>query len=99
LSSTRVISCGNRSAAPAPALLGPCAVIGEIEALLDEGVDIDDPVLARAFARMQQHVLDDAIGTFSVLHDFVEIAPQGRRQLVDLGASLFIERDAFQRVL
>ena len=29
-------------------LLGPRPVIGEIEALLDQGVDIDRPMLARA---------------------------------------------------
>ena len=57
-------------------LLGPRPVIGEIEALLDEGVDIDRPVLARAFARVQQHVLDDGIGALAVLHDLVEIALQ-----------------------
>ena len=60
MSSTRVISCGNRSTSPAAGiegplqgdiealLLGPRPVIGEIEALLDEGVDIDRPVLSRA---------------------------------------------------
>ena len=57
-------------------LLGPRPVIGEVEAFLDEGVDIDEPVLARAFARVQQHVLDDRIGALAVLHDLVEIALQ-----------------------
>ena len=63
-------------------------MIGEIEALLDEGVDIDRPVFARAFARMQQHVLDDGIGALAVLHDLVEIALQRIRNLIDLGAQL-----------
>src|SRR6202011_5730847 len=41
--------------------LGPRSVISEIETFFDEGVDIDRSVLARAFPRMQQHVLDDRI--------------------------------------
>ena len=59
-------------------------MIGEIEAFLDEGIDIDGPVLTRAFARVQQHVLDDGIGALAVLHDLVEIALQRIRQFVDL---------------
>ena len=61
-------------------LLGPRAVIGEIEAFFDQGVDIDEPVLTRTFARVQQHVLDDGIGALAVLHDLVEIALQRIRQ-------------------
>jgi hypothetical protein len=49
-------------------------VIGEVEAFLDKGVDIDGPVLAGVLARMQQHVLDDGIGALAVLHHLVEIA-------------------------
>jgi hypothetical protein len=49
-------------------LLGPCPVIGEIEALIDQGVDIDRPVLSRPLTRMQQHVLDDRVGALAVLH-------------------------------
>ena len=55
-------------------LLGPRPVIGEVEAFFDEGVNIDGPMFPRAFARVQQHVLDDGIRTLSVLHDLVEIA-------------------------
>ena len=54
------MSCGKTSASPAVGsndrlqrdiealLLGPRPVIGEIEAFLDEGIDIDKPVLTRA---------------------------------------------------
>ena len=95
------MSCGKTSASPAVGikrlfqrdiealLLGPRPVIGEIEAFLDEGVDIDGPMLTRAFARVQQHVLDDGIGALAVLHDLVEIAPQRIRQFVDLAAPLY----------
>ena len=55
-------------------LFGPRAVVGEVEAFLDKGVDIDKPVLTGAFARVQQHVLDNGICTLAVLHDLLEIA-------------------------
>ena len=61
-------------------LLGAGTMIGEIEALLDERVDIDQPMFARSFARMQQHVLDDGVGALAVLNDLVEIVAQGVRQ-------------------
>ena len=105
------MSCGKTSASPAagssdslerdiePLLLGARAVIGEVEALLDQRIDIDEPVLARALARVQQHVLDDRIGALAVLHDLVEIAAQHSGQLVDLPARLVVDRQAFQRVL
>jgi len=48
----------------------------EVEALLDERIDIDNSVFTRAFARVQQHVLDDGIGALAVLDDLVEVAPQ-----------------------
>src|SRR5687768_13073924 len=35
-----------------PLLLGTCTVIGEIETLLDDGVDVGRPMLARAMARV-----------------------------------------------
>ena len=57
-------------------LLGPSAVVGEIDGFLDEGVDVDGPVLSRALARVKEHVLDDEICALAVLHDLVEIAPQ-----------------------
>ena len=89
-----MISCGSSSASPAAGievliqpdleilLLGAGAVIGEIEALLDQRIDVDRPVLARALARMQQHVLDDGVGALAVLHHFFEIALQHRCQFV-----------------
>ena len=42
-------------------LLSPRTVIGEVEALLDDGVDIDGPMLPGSLTRMQQHVLDDRL--------------------------------------
>src|SRR5258707_490351 len=54
--------------------LGPRPVISEIEAFLDQRVDIDRSMLARALARVQQHILDDRICALAVLHHFVETA-------------------------
>ena len=97
------MSCGNTSACASgwikrslqgngeALLFGPRAVIGEVEAFLDEGVDIDRPVLTRAFARVQQHVLDDGIGPLAVLHDLIEIALQRIGNLADLCSQLAVE--------
>ena len=48
---------------------------------------------------MQQHVLDDGIGTLAVLHDLVEIAAQHIGQFVDLLAPFFIEVHVFEGFL
>src|SRR5215211_2548806 len=47
-----------------------CAVIGEIEALIEKRIDIRRSVLSGAFSRVQQHVLDDRVGALTVLDDF-----------------------------
>jgi hypothetical protein len=39
---------------------------------------------------VQQHVLDDGIGTLAVLHDLVEIALQRIGNLANLGSQLGI---------
>ena len=39
--------------------LGPSAVVGEVQALLDERVDAGKAPLAGALARVEEHVLDD----------------------------------------
>ena len=79
-------------------LLGARSVIGEIEALLDQGVDIDRPVLSRPLTRMQQHVLDDRVGALAVLYDLVEIALQHIRNLADLRTQLAVEVRASERL-
>ena len=43
---------------------------------------------------MQQHVLDDRIGTLAMLNDLFEIAPQHIGQFGDLGARLLVDRYA-----
>ena len=66
-------------------------MIGEIEALFDEGVGVIRPMLARAFARVQQHILDDGVGAFAVLHDLVKIVAQGVRQFGYFGERISID--------
>jgi len=72
-------------------------VIGKIEAFLDDRIDVDDPMLAGAFARVQQHVLDDGVGTLAVLYNLVEISPQGVRQFGDLNALAFAHGQVHER--
>src|SRR4029077_17234378 len=72
-------------------LLRPRSVIGEIEALIDQGVNIDRSVLSRALTRMQQHVLDDRVGALTMLHDLVEIALERIRNLTDLRAQFGVK--------
>ena len=82
-----------------PLLVGPRPVPGEIEAFLNESINIDRPVLSGALTRMQQHVLDDRIGTLAVLYDLVEIAPQRVGQLFNLAARFMVDRYTVQGVL
>jgi len=77
---------------------GPRPVPGEIEALLNQRIDIDGPVFARAFARVQQHVPDDGIGTLAVLHNLVEVAPECVHQFGNLTALLFSDVQIRERL-
>ena len=52
-------------------LLGPRAVVGEVEAFFDDGVDVDRPVLAGALARVQQHTYPTEVGN-AVLKEFYD---------------------------
>ena len=73
------------------------AMIRKIEAVLDEGVDIDQPMFARPLARMQQHVLDNRIGPPAVLYDFVEIIAQRIRQFCYFLARILVDLHSAQR--
>ena len=57
-------------------LFGACAVIGEIEALFHQGIDIDLLMLARALPRVQQHVLDNRVRALTVLYDLFKVTAQ-----------------------
>ena len=70
----------------------PRAVIGEVQRLINEGIEIDSPALARDAARVLQHRLDDIVGALAVLGDLVEIAGQHLDRLVDLHTRVLVER-------
>jgi len=103
LRNTRVISCGASSIAATAGveiafqgdvearILGARAVIGEVERLVDKGIEINRAALARHSARVFQHALDDAVGAPAVLGDLFEIAGQHVDRLVDFGAGVFVE--------
>src|SRR3984957_2303697 len=65
-------------------LLRSRAVVRKIEAVFNDGVDLHRAAFARSFTRMQQHVLDDGVGTLPVLDHLLEISLQHLRQFVEL---------------
>ena len=67
-------------------------MIGEVQRLLDQRVEVDRPALARDPARVFEHALDDAVGALAVLGDLVEVAAQHLDDLVDRGALVVAER-------
>ena len=73
-------------------------MIGKIEALREQRVEIDRPPLAGAFARMQQHVLDDRVGALAMLHYLFEIAFQHLRQLVEFCSFFVIKNNWLESI-
>ena len=47
-------------------------------------------MLSRAFARVQQHVLDDGVGALAVLYDLLEVVAQGVREFGYFSAGLVV---------
>src|SRR3984893_7772096 len=104
LRNTRVISCGASSMGARPrsnsrsrvmlkrASWGAGAMIGEVQRLLDQAVEVDRAALARDPARVFEHALDDAVGALAVLGDLVEVAAQHLDDLVDRRALVVGER-------
>ena len=66
-------------------------MIGEVQRLLDEGIDVDALPLAAATARMREHALDDIVGPLAMLRDAFEIAGQCFNNLLGLGALIRIQ--------
>ena len=67
-------------------------MIGEVQSLLDQAVQIDLPALARDPARVFEHGLHDIVGAPAMLGDFLEIAGEHLDRLVDLAALVLVER-------
>src|SRR3954471_11117694 len=72
-------------------LLGSSAVIGEVQALLDRGIEVDAAALSGALARVEKHVFDDGVRAPAMLDDSAEVAFEHPRDLLDLGPERPIE--------
>ena len=97
----RRMSCGKTSAPPADgskdclsltskpcvSARAPCREKG----FLNESIDINHPMLTRAFARVLQHILDDSIRASAMMHDLIEIALQRVGQFVDFSSGFIVE--------
>src|SRR5262249_12307258 len=68
------------------------AVIGKVQALLKERIQIGSLPVSAAAARMLQHASNDAVGATTVFGDLFEIAGQHPDRLKDLGAFSSIQR-------
>ena len=66
-------------------------VIGEVQRLLDQRVEVDYPALTADTPRVFEHALDDAVGALAVFGDLVEVAAQHLDDLVDRGAFVVAE--------
>jgi hypothetical protein len=53
--------------------------------------------LSGTLTRMQEHILDDGIGTLAMLHDLVEIALKHVRNLADLSLKLAVKLGRSER--
>ena len=73
-------------------VLRPGAVVGEVQGLVDQGIEVDLATLARDAARVLQHRFHDVVGAFAVLGDLVEVAGQHLDGFIDLSAGVVIER-------
>src|SRR5262249_28362005 len=71
-------------------LLGSGPMIREVEALLDEGVDVDGPMFAGSCAGVQQHVLDNRVCALAMLYYLLEVSPQRVRKFADFGPRLMV---------
>src|SRR5262249_38978102 len=69
-------------------ILCASAMIGEVERLFDQRVDIDVLALAAPAPGMQEHAFDDAVGTTAVLGNLGQIVIQRPNQSLGLGVFL-----------
>src|SRR3984885_13783270 len=73
-------------------ILSAGAVIGEIERLVDQGVEIDAFQTTAAAAGMSQHAFDDIVSALAMLNDPLEVADQHFACLIDFAALSLVER-------
>src|SRR4051812_31466472 len=72
-------------------VLGPGAVVGEVQRLLGAGIQVDNARLPASFARVQEHVLYDRVRAAAVLDDLLQIGPDGLGDLIDLAPCFPVE--------
>src|SRR5262249_22139594 len=72
-------------------ILCASAMIGEVERLFDQRVDIDVLALVASAPGMQEHAFDDAVGTAAVLGNLGQIVIQRRNQSLGLGVFLCLK--------
>ena len=80
-------------------LLRSRTVIGEVEALPNQRVDVDGPTFAGTLTRVQQHVLDDGVSPLAVLDHLVEVILEQASQFIDFGADFVDKSCLFQHVI
>src|SRR5262249_45817 len=78
--------------------LGPRSVPCEIEAFLNQRIDINHPMLTGALARVLQHILDNGIRAFAMMHDLVEIALEQVGQFFNFSSGFIVKRHTLQYV-
>ena len=66
-------------------------MIGEVQRLLDQRIQIDALALADRAAGMRQHAGDDAVGAAAMLGDLGQIAGHHLEDLVELGPAVVVE--------
>ena len=67
-------------------------MIGQIQRLVGDGVEVGGLAFARPLARVQQHVLDDAVGALAVLVDLAQVLAHGLEQILGVVARLRLQR-------
>ena len=66
-------------------------MVGEVQSLLNEVIEVHRPTLAGDPARVLQHALDDAIGSPAVLCNFYKVPIQRIDDLFELAALVGID--------
>jgi hypothetical protein len=68
------------------------AMIGKVQRLIDQSIEIHRSTLAGASARMFQHAPHDAVGTSAVFVDLTQIAGERACKLIDLAATSLVQQ-------
>src|SRR5262249_57258242 len=67
-------------------------VIGEVQRLLGQSVNVDAAVLTRCAARMLKHAANDSVGALAMLDDLRKVIREGVDDFIDLSLRLRAKR-------